>query len=244
MTAPLPDEPTGGALPVLLCGARTRNGGTCKRPAGHATDHLGQGKCNLHGGLSRITHGRYSKVKRKRLRAIIERHEQDDDPLNLLPEVAALRALFEDFINRYDETTEALLAWHASFQLERRPLPEALVMAFERCVTEWEITALERDEMTDSKAGDLAQAKKFLTILREGTDATKPRQVLDIADAHRILDSVGKMVERIENAASKNSISRANLDRILHEMLRSIDLLVTDEALRNRIKEQWLTIAL
>jgi hypothetical protein len=245
MTAPLPDELPGGALPVLLCGARTRNGGTCKRTAGHATDHLGQGKCNLHGGLTPIKHGRYSKIKRKRLRVIIERHEQDDDPLNLLPEVAALRGLFEDFINRYDETTEALLAWHASFQLTRRPLPEPLVMSFERIVDEWEIALKEeRLDASDRTAEDVAQARKFIDILRNGTDEAKPRKVLDISDAHKILDSVGRMVERIESVRAQNSISRAHLDRILHEMLRSIDLLVPDEELRSRIKEQWLTIAL
>ena len=53
-----------------LCGARKKNGGTCKRPAGWGTDHAGQGRCKLHGGRAgapegnqnAIKHGIYSRV--------------------------------------------------------------------------------------------------------------------------------------------------------------------------------------
>lgn len=43
------------------CGARKRNGtGTCGRPAGWGTDHVGVGSCKLHGGSTRNgrKHGR------------------------------------------------------------------------------------------------------------------------------------------------------------------------------------------
>jgi hypothetical protein len=33
-----------------LCGARRRSGGQCRRPAGPGTEHLGIGRCSLHGG--------------------------------------------------------------------------------------------------------------------------------------------------------------------------------------------------
>src|SRR3954468_15761568 len=33
-----------------LCAARKRSGGQCRRPAGHGTEHLGIGRCSLHGG--------------------------------------------------------------------------------------------------------------------------------------------------------------------------------------------------
>jgi hypothetical protein len=32
------------------CGAKTRSGGQCGRPAGWGTDHVGYGRCKLHGG--------------------------------------------------------------------------------------------------------------------------------------------------------------------------------------------------
>src|SRR4051794_41334929 len=36
--------------PERRCGARTRSGGRCGLPAGHGTDHVGWGRCKLHGG--------------------------------------------------------------------------------------------------------------------------------------------------------------------------------------------------
>lgn len=38
--------------PHAICGARTRNGGRCKQPAGSRTKHRGEGRCWLHGGRS------------------------------------------------------------------------------------------------------------------------------------------------------------------------------------------------
>lgn len=43
MTRPIRGE-------LVYCGARTRSGGTCRRPAGWGTDHAGFGQCKLHGG--------------------------------------------------------------------------------------------------------------------------------------------------------------------------------------------------
>ena len=36
----------------MTCGARTRSGGQCGRPAGWGTDHRGTGRCRLHGGAT------------------------------------------------------------------------------------------------------------------------------------------------------------------------------------------------
>lgn len=53
------------------CGAKTRNGSKCKHPAGYRTDHVGSGKCYLHGGASKGApkgnknarkHGIYSRI--------------------------------------------------------------------------------------------------------------------------------------------------------------------------------------
>lgn len=35
-----------------ICGAKTRSGNPCKKPAGWGTDHVGDGRCKLHGGAS------------------------------------------------------------------------------------------------------------------------------------------------------------------------------------------------
>ena len=53
------------------CGANTRAGGKCQLQAGHGTDHIGTGRCRLHGGASNgapkgnknaLKHGIYSKL--------------------------------------------------------------------------------------------------------------------------------------------------------------------------------------
>lgn len=51
----------------MECGAKTRSGTPCRRPAGWGTDHPGEGRCKLHGGASlkghlhpRYKHGRYA----------------------------------------------------------------------------------------------------------------------------------------------------------------------------------------
>ena len=61
-------------LKFLQCGAKTRTGGRCKYKAGYKTDHVGTGRCHLHGGRTKgagapkgnkngLKHGRYSKAK-------------------------------------------------------------------------------------------------------------------------------------------------------------------------------------
>lgn len=44
-----------------ICGAETRDGGECQRPAGWGTDHVGEGRCKQHGGASPSgeDHGQY-----------------------------------------------------------------------------------------------------------------------------------------------------------------------------------------
>jgi hypothetical protein len=41
------------SLPMTqYCGGRTRAGGTCRRESGWGTDHVGFGRCKLHGGCT------------------------------------------------------------------------------------------------------------------------------------------------------------------------------------------------
>ncbi len=87
------------AAPHDSCGARTRAGSPCRQPRGWGTDHIGTGRCKLHGGRSPIKHGRYSQIKRASLREAQERFRQDTDPLDLGDELAMSRALIEDYIN-------------------------------------------------------------------------------------------------------------------------------------------------
>lgn len=53
--------------PREQCRAKTRNGGTCKQPAGHGTTHVGVGRCKLHGGASpQAERGGRAELERRR----------------------------------------------------------------------------------------------------------------------------------------------------------------------------------
>lgn len=106
-------RPAGWGRP---CGAITRNNqdsnrGNCQLPAGLGTDHPGMGRCKFHGGASPRNSGRYSRLNQRKLKTLIEEHELDPKPLDLIPDLAAGRALFESYISEYDERWAALQKW-------------------------------------------------------------------------------------------------------------------------------------
>lgn len=177
----------------MTCGAKTKGGTACKRPAGWGTDHAGQGRCKLHGGASPIKHGRYSKIKREPIRRLIEDYEADPDPLNVLPEIAAARALFQDYLERYDEWREALLAWHESYVESENP---------------------------------------------------KPRQILDVSDAYRLLQAVAKIAQAEKRLQLDGAVSQKDLLRILTEMRAAVEREVDDPKTHERILDAWNAIRL
>ena len=178
-----------------ICGAtKHQGGGPCTQKAGWGTDHPGEGRCKLHGGSSLIRSGRYSTVKRERIRELIAQFEADDNPLDTLPELAAARALFQDYIERYDAFAAAMIAWHRSFD------------------------------------GDRA--------------TQKPKQILDVSDAYRIVAEITRIAKRIEDVKAANAISRGDFYRVMTEMGRAVDLAVEDPAVRERIHDAWMEIRL
>jgi len=212
------------------------------KEAGWGTDHLGQGRCKLHGGATPIKHGRYSLIRRDGIRELIEQHEKDPDPLNILPELAAARALFQDFIERYDENTEALLAWHASYEQNPKVIAEDTRIAFESCIDDLEEYLRSEGEPTERQTDGLAKARKFIAKMAEPAGETKPRQVLDISDAYRIVSEITKIVERIEKIRSQNAISRPELLRVMTEMGRVVERYVEDKDVLGKIKDGWIGI--
>lgn len=225
-------------------GSRRQGGGYCTQAAGWGTDHPGQGRCKLHGGATPVRHGRYSNIQRPRIRELSEYHENHPDPLNTLSEIALTRALLQDFIERYEQNSAAILAWYLSWSASQRPLSEEKVMAFERIVDDFEEQLrVGKLELTERQEEALEQARAFLTDLRN-PDTTRPRQLLDISDAYRMAGEVSKMVERIERTKAANAVSRGDLLRILSEMGRTVDLYVTDQKIRDQINEGWQEIRL
>ena len=87
-----------------ICGAKSRQTGQpCKNVAGKKTDHVGTGKCFLHGGATPIKHGARSKVKRATVIQRTEELRNDPKLLDLHAEVAFLKALREVFLDQWSE---------------------------------------------------------------------------------------------------------------------------------------------
>lgn len=227
--------------PSEYCNAQTRSHRLCRKTAGWSTDHPGRGRCRLHGGATPIKHGRYSGITRDSIRQLIEKHEADPNPLDIFPELAAARALFEDFINRYDRWREAILAWWESYSVKQRPLSEEKILAFESIIEDYEDETGGKDA-TDRQLEAIADARSFLAALRKPWDGGKPREVLDISDAYRIVTEITKIAERIEKIRAANAISRPNMLRMMAEMGRVVEAHVRDEETRQKIQRDWLSI--
>lgn len=210
------------------CGARKRQGsGCCRRPAGWATDHVGQGRCKLHGGATPSKHGRYSTIRREPIRKLIDQYESDPQPLNIFPELAATRALFHDFIDRYDAWREALLAWHQSYQSTLTTAAGGAQIA-----------------LADGNPAAIQVAITSLISAIQTADCGRPVQILDISDAYRLLSEATKIVERIERIRAADHISRVDFTRMMTEMGRVVDRFVETPEILDKIKDGWLGIRL
>ena len=98
---------------IARCGALNRQGRPCRNPAGKGTTHLGLGRCRNHGGVSQVIHGRRARTPALRhhyaitspeLGELVAQYQSDPDPLNVLHEIAVLRALIHRAIEAIDES--------------------------------------------------------------------------------------------------------------------------------------------
>lgn len=244
----IPDAFEGKLEPNYFCRAwNPRRSKYCRSRAGAGTDHSGVGRCRLHDGRGKelLKHGRnrrYESMRAPRLQALIAEHAENEEPLDILPELAAARALFQDFVERYDETTAALLAWHESYKSSGRvPLDPEKLEQLRACLDEYEEMRQGGDGLTERQEENLAAAHAIVDRLGQPVDA-KPHQVLDLSDAYRIVGEVTKIVERIEKIRGANAISLPELERLLFDMGRVVRHHVTDAAIAHRIEEGWLAL--
>ena len=87
---------------------------------------------------------------------------------------------------------------------------------------------------------ELAQARA-LYVDYVNRSAVDPN-LWDPGVAAKLLAEVGKTVKRIEDVRSQNAISQADFYRVLMEMGRVVDGVITDQDQRERIHEGWLGI--
>ena len=88
---------------MRICGAKTKSGRPCLGKA------MRNGRCRLHGGATprgpdspHFKHGRYAYAFKGELLERFKRAAIDNRPLDLLPELAVQRALFETYIGRFE----------------------------------------------------------------------------------------------------------------------------------------------
>lgn len=222
----VPTEFAGKLEPNYWCRAwNEKRQKYCRARAGSGTDHVGQGRCRHHKGNAPVKHGRYSRVTRPRIRELLDAFENDDTPLDLLPELKLLRALTLDFVERYDEFVDSMYAWHASFE-----------RSYQVAFNEWRETVLQRIEKEgweNIEGQDLPSPPDPLDYV------TKPRQVLDVSAAAGLVDKIGAMVDRIEKHKQSGSITLETLERTLQavgvELVKAVRKEVSDESVRSRI---------
>lgn len=199
---PTPEDPTAAGY---YCGGKKRQGpGNCTQRAGWGTDHPKEGRCKLHAGCSTVKHGRYSMIKRPRIKDLIEQFSEDPEPTNLEPEIQLLRALIVDFVERYDETTEALIAWHESF-----------------------IKPGMEEFMKPTKILDILSAGKFISeigVLLEKQAKLKEKQSISLETLERVMEQLGVEVVRSLQEAVGDADARKRALALIEERWSSIRL--------------------
>jgi hypothetical protein len=157
------------------CGAKSRSGGACRRPAGWGTNHVGYGRCKLHGGNTR-NHQQAARRQQAAEAVASLRLRRDVDPTTaLLEEVhraAGHVAWLGEMVGQLDEqhvvhgvvrtvqhpdgsrTVEAragVNVWVRLYQGERDRLVRAAKVAIDAGVAEHEV------RITEQQAAQLAQ---------------------------------------------------------------------------------------
>jgi hypothetical protein len=184
----------------LLCGAHSRSTQQpCKNIAGKGTDHIGQGRCRLHGGASPIKTGLYSKIQRHRIGQRMAEIAESNDLLELHQELAMMKALLEELVERDQAGNEALRAWHRTTTPAFQTLLESNVAS---------------------------QIRESIFTLR-AAEASRPTEFPDVVRVAMLVDRIGRTVERIHKTAA--ICTRDQLNSILEQMGAIVAEHVDDE---------------
>lgn len=180
--------------------------------------------------------GRYAdKLRHPAIADLIKEFENDPDPMNLLSELAASRALFTDFVNRYEAFITALLAWHESWAQGTQQIDWQDVQAM--------TTLIDIAEENGGPSSSLIkQARAIIEKFNLVAQVQKPRQVLDVTDSYRILAEATKIAERIKKMEFLDAIGKRDLGRVMGEMAKVVAKHVTDELAQEAIAKEWREI--
>lgn len=160
------------------CGARTRAGGICKRPAGWATSTPGIGRCKLHGGALQ-THGAHAvKTTDAATGALVDQlwAIMAGDPAAILREADRPALESVAVLLRQRERLETYLHEHGPIDGDGKARPAAdLLVRVSRAILEhanalgMTPTARTRLGLDTAKTADIAA--EFARMHRQRTDA-------------------------------------------------------------------------
>lgn len=242
------------------CGSLLRDGSgdTCKLPAGYQTDHYGRAACYLHGGNNDLgnrvsVHDRYKSITTPRIKEYLKHFEQVEDPTNLEPELALLRSLLVDFVNRYDLFTDALLSWNNSFTPRFAP-------AFRQYETERAFWQEKYEEWVQAYGESLEDLPPNCPVPsmppappKPVDFSGKPTQVADVLSTAKYISSIGDLVTKINKSREEGTITldtlRITLQRFGAELVSSLmEVLPDDDDLQSSILEaterRWASLTL
>lgn len=117
------------------CGARTRSGLDCRRPAGWGTAHVGRGRCKLHGGVSgTVRHGIYSRYAAGRTGEILAALG-DVDAGDAAPEIRLGMAALAAQVERLGPETDAEAVSALSLAISRLTMSKQRQRRLEESLT-------------------------------------------------------------------------------------------------------------
>ena len=173
-------SPKSGATHDILPPTATCNGhlirpGYCSNRAGQWTTHDGAGRCVKH-DMSRahLANTRYTALQETTIGILADEiAAYDDDPTNITDELTLARALFVDWIQRYQEFSEALLAWHASFATGRAAPKPARILDITQASQQIRVIAQLAQQLEDSRLRDALSQGELIAILQEVSRSTE-----------------------------------------------------------------------
>jgi hypothetical protein len=208
------------------CNATTGTGGSCGRAAGAGTNHRGSGRCWQHDeNAAPVAARSYDQlIKEHDLADLIRILKAKSDPTDLTEDLQLARAITIDFVNRARELESALLRWNMSWDRD------------------WQATAygvVEELRIAQAEEDWERYAELMLRVPDPLAYLTRPKKVLDVGEAVRMLKDVAIIVEKINAMQQIGSVPVRDVEILLIEVAgateRTIRLHVGDPASRDRL---------
>jgi hypothetical protein len=149
------------------------------------------------------------------------------------------RALMHDWIERYASFTAALTAWYDSW--DGKPLAGEGREALAAALDDYAQLLAVADSPDADRRSQLERARSAVAFL-SAEQQLKPRQVLDVSDAMRHVDTISKIITRAEQVRAHGTISLDRVRLFMFAIDRGLEVEVEDVALRDRIRRMMFAI--